>query len=169
MSDIDLRWQVLLSLRPVATTALAFGLGLTSLSKQPKHPRINLFVISIMTLTAFYFLNDFSPDDYLNEIIARTLLIWLAHMSFLLCLVPTEALETDRKRFVDCTQQAGGGNLNHEVSCEGRKSERPKAKHQYSNWRYGLKMLFSRREIGKPWGFVAAAGALNGGLQIKNR
>lgn len=88
MADLHPEGQVLRGLRPIAATALAFGLGLSSLSRQSKRPRITLLTISIPTLTAFLFDNDFSPDDYLNEIFARTLLIWLAHMSFLLVWLP---------------------------------------------------------------------------------
>jgi hypothetical protein len=58
---------------------------------------MTLLAISIPTLTAFYFYDEFSPEDSLNEIFARFLLIWLAHMLFLLCLVPAKELQMDRR------------------------------------------------------------------------
>lgn len=141
-----MEWEISPSLRPIASSALAVAFGLSSLSRQQTNPGTSLLVISIPILAAFYFYNDFSPDDALNEIFARFLLIWLAHMSCLLCLVPSEELQLDRKRFIAHAQKEVSESVE-----QASHSQHPRSKGQLQSWRYAYKTLFSRRDIGSPW------------------
>ena len=136
------------TLRTTAATTLAIALGLVSLSKQPQRPRLALLAISIPTFKELYFYNDISSRDSLNKISALFLIIWLAHISLLLCLVPAAELRLDRKRY----QASAGQRLHHCSEHEAIHGQiaplYPKFKAQRRDWWYAYKMLFSRTWAG---------------------
>jgi hypothetical protein len=145
-------WDLYTSARAVAAAGLAWGAGILSLSQPTpqKHPKTILLLILIPTVVAIYYADDFSPDFYINGIIARYFLIYTAHMSFYHLLYESQVAE--KEKYLSGVRKKDDdfkGNLETEESEE--KEENGEDKRAIGrNWRYAFKMLSNGRYIGTP-------------------
>ncbi|KAH6954448.1 membrane bound O-acyl transferase family-domain-containing protein [Fusarium avenaceum] len=139
-----LQWTPSGSLKATLPCALGVGISFYSLSKKSSHPRFTLFSIAIPIIVAFRSSNEFSADDFVNEIFARFLLIFLAHQSFLHWILAPEEVDIERRRFSDLTskyQKVQKEDVPQLHSWQGA----PR------NWTFAYKMLFNARCLGTKW------------------
>ena len=124
-------WSVLSALKPVTASLIAIGLGVLSLSgtKRFTHPRTTFILIAIPALIALKHCRDFSWDEFVNEIFARFLMIWLAHMSFIHFLAHTSQIKI--QQVVE-----GSGVLG---------SYLPNQAAILQDWRYAAKTIFNAK------------------------
>ncbi|KAH6683475.1 membrane bound O-acyl transferase family-domain-containing protein, partial [Halenospora varia] len=101
--------------------AIAFTIGFLALTRPVQYPKLTLLLVALPTLTVTYLSNDFTPYYYFNSVGTRFSLIWLAHISYILCILPVEKL-------YGTSQEKDAG-----------RSRR---------WRYASKMMFNGRWLG---------------------
>ncbi|KAH8688003.1 membrane bound O-acyl transferase family-domain-containing protein [Tricladium varicosporioides] len=114
-------WNTFKCLRVFFITSIAFTIGFFALTRPVQYPKLTLLLIALPTLTVTYLSNDFTPYYYFNSVGTRFSLIWLAHMSYILCILPVE-------NFYGTSREIGAG--------KGRR------------WRYASKMMFNGRWLG---------------------
>lgn len=140
----SLQWTPSGSLKAVISCVLGVGISLYSLSTKSSHPRITLLFISIPIIAGFQSSNQFSADDFVNEIFARFLLIFLAHQSFLHWILTPEEVHSERRRFSNLSSKYRTMQK-EDVSQLHLRQGAPR------NWTFAYKMLFNTRCLGTKW------------------
>jgi hypothetical protein len=145
-------WDPYTSARAVAAAGLAWGAGIISLSQPTpqKHPKTILLLILIPTFGAIYYADDFSPDFYINGIIARYFLIYTAHMSFYHLLYESQVAE--KEKYLTGMRKKDD-NFKRNFKTDESKEREENGGHKRAtgrNWRYAFKMLSNGRYIGTP-------------------
>lgn len=118
------------SLRLVCCIAIGIGFSLRGLSRPVASPSFTVACIAIPIIFSFQFSNEFSSDTFMNKVFACSTVIYLAHISFIFFLLPTQSVNEGRA-------QNGGKNIN-------RTFDLP-------DWTYALKSIFNFRGVGTHW------------------
>ncbi|SPJ76001.1 uncharacterized protein FTOL_05732 [Fusarium torulosum] len=108
------------------------------------HPRFTLSFIAITIIVAFQSSNEFSADDFVNEIFARFLLIFLAHQSFLHWILAPEEVDIERRGF-------SGLSSKYQTVQKEDVSQLHFQEGTSRNWTFAYKMLFNARCLGTKW------------------
>ncbi|VUC23488.1 unnamed protein product [Clonostachys rosea] len=103
------KWSILDSLVPVLATGLLLWSTFYSISRPNPRRNSTILLAAAFTVIAAINARNFSPNEVVNSIFARFLIIYFSHSLFILGFVPNSELEEERKRWFRTRSMRPGG------------------------------------------------------------